>query len=63
MRGNAKLLIAIWVMQFVNYADRVVVSFAAPSMMKSLSIDTDTFGIVLSSSPSDTCCRKYPGES
>ncbi|WP_377810170.1 MFS transporter [Azospirillum sp. A29] len=61
MSGNAKLLIAIWVMQFVNYADRVVVSFAGPSMMKSLSIDTDTFGIVLSSFSLGYLLSQIPG--
>ncbi len=49
MRGKFSILLAIWLMQFVNYVDRVVVSFAGPSMMKSLGIDTATFGIVLSS--------------
>ena len=28
MRGHIPILVAIWLMQFVNYIDRVVVGFA-----------------------------------
>ena len=61
MRGNFSVLGAIWLLQFVNYVDRVVVGFAGPSMMKSLGIDTGTFGIVLSSFAFGYFLSQIPG--
>lgn len=61
MRGKLAILVAIWLMQFVNYIDRVVVGFAGPSMMKSLGIDTGTFGIVLSSFALGYFLSQIPG--
>ena len=49
MRGKLAIIFAVWLLQVVNYMDRVVVGFAGPSLMKSLAIDPRTFGIVLSS--------------
>ena len=48
MNDRSKLLGLIWLLQFVNHLDRVNISVAAPSMMKSLSIDPGTFGFVVS---------------
>jgi len=61
MRRNFSILVAIWLLQFVNYVDRVVVGFAGPSMMKSLDIDTATFGIVLSSFAFGYFLSQIPG--
>jgi sugar phosphate permease len=61
MQGKYSILIAIWLMQFVNYIDRVVVGFAGPSMMKSLGIDPGTFGIVLSSFALGYFLSQIPG--
>jgi len=61
VRGQLPILVAIWLMQFVNYVDRVVVSFAGPSMMTSLGIDTATFGIVLSSFAFGYFLSQIPG--
>ena len=61
MRGKFSILVAIWLLQCVNYADRVVVGFAGPSMMKSLGIDTGTFGIVLSSFAVGYFLSQIPG--
>jgi sugar phosphate permease len=44
-----KLVGAVWFFQVANYLDRVAMSFAGPSIMKSLSMDPSAFGIVLSS--------------
>ncbi len=61
MRGSFPILVAIWFMQFVNYVDRVVVGFAGPSMMKSLGMDTASFGIVLSSFAFGYFLSQIPG--
>ncbi len=61
MRGKHTILVAIWLMQFVNYVDRVVVGFAGPSMMRGLGIDTATFGIVLSSFALGYFLSQVPG--
>lgn len=61
MRGNIQVLVAIWLMQFVNYVDRVVIGFAGPSMMTSLGVDTGTFGIVLSSFAFGYFLAQIPG--
>ena len=49
MDKRTKIVAAVWLFQVTNYLDRVAISFAAPSMMKSLSMDPGTFGVVLSS--------------
>ena len=49
MDTKTKVVVAVWFFQVANYLDRVAMSFAGPSMMKSLSMDPGTFGIVLSS--------------
>ena len=36
--GKYKVLLMIWMLQFVNYLDRINLSIAAPTMMKELSI-------------------------
>ena len=61
MSERHKLLGLIWLLQFVNYLDRVNISVAAPSMMKSLSIDPGTFGFVLSAFTVGYAVMQIPG--
>lgn len=61
MNDRYKLLGLIWLLQFVNYLDRVNISVAAPSMMKSLSIDPGTFGFVLSAFTVGYAIMQIPG--
>ena len=49
MKLKTRVLTALWFFQVVNYLDRTVISFAAPAIMKSLSLGPKQFGIVLSS--------------
>jgi hypothetical protein len=39
-----KGLLMIWMLQFVNYLDRINLSIAAPAMMKELAIRPALFG-------------------
>lgn len=61
MTARYKLLGLIWLLQFVNYLDRVNISVAAPSMMKSLSIDTGSFGLVLAAFTVGYAFMQLPG--
>lgn len=61
MSQRYKLLGLIWLLMFVNYLDRVNISVAAPSMMKSLSIDPGTFGLVLSAFTIGYALIQIPG--
>ncbi len=61
MRGKLSVIFAVWLLQVVNYMDRVVVGFAGPSMMKSLAIEPKTFGIVLSSFAFGYFLSQVPG--
>ncbi len=49
MDKRYRVIFAIWFFQVANYLDRVAMSFAGPSIMKSLSLDPASFGVVLSS--------------
>jgi sugar phosphate permease len=61
MSGKLKIVFAIWLLQVVNYIDRVVMGFAGPSMMKSLDIEPKTFGIILSSFAVGYLLTQFPG--
>ncbi len=61
MNTKTRVLAALWFFQVVNYLDRVVISFAGPSIMKSLSIGPGTFGIVLSSFALGYFLAQLPG--
>jgi MFS family permease len=61
MSSRYKLLGLIWLLQFVNYLDRVNISVAAPSMMKSLAIDPGLFGFVLSAFTIGYATMQMPG--
>ncbi|MBB6487110.1 MFS transporter [Rhizobium lusitanum] len=49
MEKKAKIIVALWLFQFVNYLDRVAISFAGPFIMADLALDHTAFGLVLSS--------------
>ncbi len=61
MELKYKFVLAIWVMQFVNYLDRVNISIAAPTMMKSLQIDPGSFGWVLAAFTLGYLVMQIPG--
>src|SRR5258708_14206 len=55
------MIAAIWLWMLVNYLDRVAISFAGPSIMKSLSLSPASFGIVLSSFGIGYLLSQIPG--
>src|SRR5581483_9432794 len=61
MHGKLKIVFAIWLLQAVNYIDRVVMGFAGPSMMQSLGIEPKTFGVILSSFAVGYFLTQIPG--
>jgi sugar phosphate permease len=61
MHGKLKIVFAIWLLQVVNYIDRVVMGFAGPSMMQSLGIEPKTFGVILSSFAFGYFLTQIPG--
>jgi MFS family permease len=52
---------ALWFLTLVNYFDRVAMSFAGPSIMKSLHMSPADFGIVLSSFSVGYLLAQVPG--
>lgn len=61
MNNKSKILTALWFFQAVNYLDRVAISFAGPSIMKSLTMDPKAFGIILSSFAIGYLIAQVPG--
>ena len=61
MATRLKIVSAVWLLQVVNYADRVVMGFAGPSMMHSLHIAPKTFGVLLSSFAVGYFISQVPG--
>ena len=61
MSIKSKVLAALWLFQVVNYLDRVAISFAGPTIMKSLSLGPQQFGIVLSSFSIGYFLAQIPG--
>jgi sugar phosphate permease len=61
MRSRYQVVAALWFLQIANYLDRTVISFAGPSMMKSLSIAPSTFGIILTSFAVGYVIAQIPG--
>lgn len=61
MRQKVGVAAALWVMLLVNYLDRVTMSFAGPSIMRSLAVSPAQFGIVLSSFSVGYCLAQIPG--
>jgi sugar phosphate permease len=56
-----KVLLTIWLLQFVNYLDRINLSIAAPTMMKQLSISPNLFGFVLAAFTFGYALAQIPG--
>jgi len=46
MSARYRLMALCWILQFVNYVDRVSISVTAPSMMKDLHLDAGQFGLI-----------------
>jgi sugar phosphate permease len=61
MSSRYKLLVVVWIVQLVNYMDRVNISVAGPTMMKQLSINPAQFGLVLSAFSLGYACMQMPG--
>ena len=60
-KTKVRVLAALWLFQVVNYLDRVAISFAGPSIMKSLSLAPQQFGIVLGSFSIGYFLAQIPG--
>lgn len=56
-----KLLMLTWLLQFVNYLDRVSISVAAPSMMKALNLDAAQIGIIFAAFALGYALMQLPG--
>jgi len=61
MKPNAQIVFALWFGMLVNFLDRVAMSFAGPSIMRELSMDPASFGIVLSSFGVGYVLAQIPG--
>ena len=61
MASRYRLVLLLWAMQFVNYLDRINISVAAPTMMRSLSIDAGAFGMVLAAFTLGYALMQIPG--
>lgn len=61
MRRGRWLILAVWLYGVTNYLDRVAMSFAGPSIMKSLHISPVTFGAILSSFSVGYALSQLPG--
>ncbi len=56
-----RVLFMIWLLQFVNYLDRINLSIAAPTMMKDLHITPSLFGFVLAAFTLGYAIMQIPG--
>ncbi len=61
MPSRYQALVALWLFQIVNYLDRTSISFAGPTMMKSMGLTPADFGIVLSSFAAGYFIAQLPG--
>ena len=61
MPSRYQALVALWLFQIVNYLDRTSISFAGPTMMKSLGLDAQDFGTVLSAFAAGYFIAQLPG--
>lgn len=61
LNHNLRIISALWVLLFVNYLDRVAISFAGPAMMKDLALTPAEFGILLSSFGVGYMLAQVPG--
>lgn len=56
-----QLLALTWLLQFVNYLDRVSISVAGPTMMKALHLDAAQFGFLLAAFALGYALMQLPG--
>lgn len=56
-----QLLVLTWLLQFVNYLDRVSISVAGPTMMKALHLDAAQFGFLLAAFALGYALMQLPG--
>jgi ACS family hexuronate transporter-like MFS transporter len=61
MNRKIRVVAALWFFVMANYLDRVAISFAGPSIMKSLAISPGSFGVVLSSFGLGYMLAQIPG--
>ena len=61
MNPKYKYLALIWLMQFVNYMDRIAIAVAGPTMMANLKIDAGSFGLVLAAFTLGYAVMQIPG--
>ncbi|GAA0327548.1 MFS transporter [Sphingomonas oligophenolica] len=61
MKLKIGIIAALWVLNLVNYLDRVAMSFAGPFIMKTLHMTPAEFGIVLSSFSVGYLLAQIPG--
>jgi sugar phosphate permease len=61
MKLKSRIVFALWFGMLVNFLDRVAMSFAGPSIMRDLSMDPASFGIVLSSFGLGYVLAQIPG--
>jgi MFS transporter, ACS family, D-galactonate transporter len=61
MLKTYKLVLILWLLQFVNYMDRTNMALAGPSMMKGLHIDPGSFGLVLAAFTVGYAFMQIPG--
>lgn len=59
--SERRILAVLWLFQFVNYCDRVLISFVAPDMMRDLHITPDRFGLVMSCFAVGYVIAQFPG--
>jgi len=56
-----QLLVMTWLLQFVNYLDRVSISVAGPTMMHTLHLDPEQFGVLLAAFAFGYALMQLPG--
>jgi MFS transporter, ACS family, D-galactonate transporter len=61
MSVKYRVLGLLWLMQLVNYLDRINISIAAPTMMKDLHISPGSFGFVLAAFTLGYAIMQIPG--
>ncbi|MFP3559359.1 MFS transporter [Paraburkholderia sp. SIMBA_049] len=59
--GKYKVLLMIWLLQFVNYLDRINLSIAAPTMMRGLKLNPNVFGFILAAFTFGYAIAQIPG--
>jgi MFS family permease len=61
LKVRTRVIATVWYLLLVNYLDRVAIGFAAPAIMKSASLSSTSFGLVLSSFGLGYLLAQVPG--